>query len=133
MFPTFCKGTSSLTIIFWLYFPIWTLILIVLESHIHVQMNWCIVQLNISYRTNRLFLTALICNHSWSYSKQTNSQAKKHVYMCLKKYYTCQTYKLDLQTSFDIAVVNVIWHIFLGLFTCISFTRFLHLCSRFCF
>ena len=35
--------------------------------------------------------------------------------MGLKKYYTCQTYTLDLQKkTFDIAVVYVIWHISLG-------------------
>ena len=39
--------------------------------------------------------------------------------MCLKKHYTCQTYTLDLQNTFDIAVVNVICHISLGLFSCI--------------
>ena len=82
-------------------------------------MKWCINQLNISYRRTILFLTSLIYNNSWSYSKQTNSQAKKQVYMCLKKYYTCQTYTLDLQKTFDIAVVYVIWHISLGLFSCI--------------
>ena len=78
-------------------------------------MKWCINQLNISYRRTILFLTSLIYNNSWSYSKQTNSQAKKQVYMCLKKYYTCQTYTLDLQKTFDIAVVYVISHISLGL------------------
>ena len=71
-------------------------------------------QLNISYRPNILFLTVLIYTNSSSYSKQTISQVKKQVFLGLKKYYTCQTYTLDLQKTFDIAVVYVIWHISLG-------------------
>jgi len=64
---------------------------IVSESHIHdEQMKQCINQLNISYRPSILLLAVLIYNNSWSYSKKTNSQAKKHVYVCLKKY-KCQT------------------------------------------
>jgi len=97
--PTFCKDTASLTIILWLYFPILIILSIVWESLIRVQMKWCINQLNISYRPTILFLTVLIYYNSWSYSKQTNSQAKKQVYMCLKKYYTYQTCTLYLQKN----------------------------------
>ena len=74
-------------------------------------MKWFIYQLNISDRPNSLFFTALIYNNSWSYSKQTNSQAKKQVCMCLKKYYTCQTYTVDLQNHLILP-----WHTWSGIF-----------------